>query len=125
MRAIIIDDSRVMRGIIRRILIGYGFEVSEAGHGLDALEQLKGRQAPELALVDWNMPEMNGIDFVVQIREDHDFDSMAIVMVTTESEASQMTRALDSGANDYLMKPFSKEALQEKLAGLGFYEPAP
>jgi len=125
MRAIIIDDSRVMRGIIRRILSGYGFEVSEAGDGVDALHQLRGKEAPDLALVDWNMPEMTGIEFVGQIREDHDFDSMAIVMVTTESEASQMARALAAGANEYLMKPFTKEALQDKLAMLGFYEPAP
>ena len=122
MRALVIDDSRVMRNMLRRILEGYGFHVTEAVHGADAIKQLQAMPAPDVALVDWNMPEMTGIEFVEQVREDDTYDSMAILMVTTENEAAQMDRALAAGANEYLMKPFSPEGLKDKLAMLGFYE---
>lgn len=125
MRALVIDDSRVMRNMLRRILEGYGFQVAEAVHGADGLQQLQALPAPDVALVDWNMPEMTGIEFVEQVRGDDTYDSMAILMVTTETEAHQMDRALAAGANEYLMKPFSPEGLKEKLAMLGFYEATP
>jgi two-component system chemotaxis response regulator CheY len=120
--ALVIDDSRAMRGMLRRILEGYGFKVVEAGHGVDGLAQLQKIPTPDVALVDWNMPEMNGIDFVDRIREDANYDSMPILMVTTESETHQMDRALAAGANEYLMKPFTADGLRDKLAILGFYE---
>jgi two-component system, chemotaxis family, chemotaxis protein CheY len=122
MRALVVDDSRVMRSILRRILEGYGFEVTEAVTGSDGLVKLRAMSTPDVALVDWNMPELTGIEFVEQVREDVAYDSMAIMMVTTETELTQMERALAAGANEYLMKPFSAEALKDKLALLGFYE---
>jgi two-component system, chemotaxis family, chemotaxis protein CheY len=122
MRALVVDDSRVMRSILRRILEGYGFEVTEAITGSDGLVKLRAMSTPDVALVDWNMPELTGIEFVEQVREDVAYDSMAIMMVTTETELTQMERALAAGANEYLMKPFSAEALKDKLALLGFYE---
>ena len=125
MRALVIDDSRVMRGVIRRILEPYGFEVLEAQHGADGLAKLRSMAVPDMAFVDWNMPEMTGIEFIEHVREEDKYDSMAIVMVTTETEAHQMERALEAGANEYLMKPFTAEALKEKLAVLGFYETTP
>jgi len=118
-RAIVVDDSRAMRTILRRALEDHGFHVVEAVHGKDALERLTQIRIPDLALVDWNMPEMNGIDLVMELRKDHNYDKMAVVMVTSETEPAQVERALRAGANEYIMKPFSSEALEEKLLMLG------
>ena len=95
------------------------FEVNEAVNGRDALEKLSADEPPELALLDWNMPEMNGFDVLCRIRADHAYDEMRIVMVTTETEMSQMIRALEAGANEYVMKPFTLEVIREKLQLLG------
>jgi two-component system chemotaxis response regulator CheY len=116
MRALVIDDSRTVRIIIRKILTEVGLEVSEAGNGREALDQL--RQIPEvdLILVDWNMPEMNGLDFVTAVRSDRAYDPVRIMMVTTETEQSQVILALKAGANEYLMKPFTKDVLVAKLS---------
>jgi len=73
----------------------------------------------ELALVDWNMPEMNGFDFLLAVRANPSWKDMIIVMVTTETEMSQMQRALEAGANEYVMKPFTKDVLREKLQLVG------
>lgn len=118
-RAIVVDDSRAMRAILRRALEERGFRVVEAGHGLEAIERLSQIRIPELALVDWNMPEMNGIEFVTAIRRDHNYDQMRVVMVTSETEPAQIDRALHAGANEYIMKPFSSEMLGDKLMALG------
>jgi two-component system chemotaxis response regulator CheY len=116
MRALVIDDSRAMRAIIRKTLTEVGIEVVEAGDGREGLELL--RQAPdtELVLIDWNMPVMNGIDFVKAVRSDRTFDPVRIMMVTTETGQDQLIRALEAGANEYLMKPFTKDVLVAKLS---------
>ncbi len=119
MRALIIDDSRTMRMIIGKIVREIGFETTEAGDGQEALKRLAETGTPDLMLVDWNMPGMNGYEFVVAARANPQHSSSRIVMVTTESELSQIAKALDAGANEYVMKPFTKEVLQEKLAILG------
>jgi two-component system chemotaxis response regulator CheY len=120
MLAMVIDDSRAMRLILRRIASQLGFEVAEAGNGKEAMEYLgANEQVPELALVDWNMPEMNGLEFVVAVRADPKFRTMTLMMVTTESEHSQIVRALAAGAHEYVIKPFTPEAITEKLALLG------
>lgn len=123
MRAMVIDDSRAMRMILRRIAGQLGFEVSEAGNGREALDQLeeleKDSTVPELALIDWNMPVMSGLEFVVAVRDDPRFRSMTLMMVTTESEQSQIVRALAAGAHEYVVKPFTPDAITEKLALLG------
>lgn len=119
MRALIVDDSRATRAVLKRILKEIGFEVFEAGHGCEALECLKTIGKPDLALVDWNMPEMNGYDFICSVRANHDFDDLPLMMVTSETEISKMAKALEAGANEYIMKPFSKEALLEKLSMMG------
>jgi two-component system chemotaxis response regulator CheY len=116
---LVVDDSRAIRTIIGRILKELGFEVEEAGHGKEALERLRQKGKVELALVDWNMPEMNGLDFLAAARANPDWRDMPIVMVTTETEMAQMARALEAGANEYVMKPFTKEVLCEKLQLLG------
>jgi len=118
-RALVVDDSRSMRAILHRTLEQCGFEVVVASNGRDAVERLALMRIPELALVDWNMPEMTGIEFITAIRSDHNYNSMRIVMVTTETELEQVQRALAAGANEYIMKPFTKEVLIEKLTMLG------
>ena len=120
MRAIVIDDSRAIRLILRRIVGQVGFEVLEAQDGREALDLLAGLDtAPELALIDWNMPNMNGLEFVTHARADPRLREMTLVMVTTESEQSQIVRALAAGAHEYVIKPFTEGAMIEKLALLG------
>jgi two-component system chemotaxis response regulator CheY len=123
-RAIVIDDSRAMRGMLKKILTGMSFEVIEAKDGQDALDQLAQTSRPDLALVDWNMPNMNGFDFLKAIRANHAFDEMLIVMVTTEIEMKHIAGALEAGANEYVMKPFTWEGMREKLQLLGFGQAA-
>jgi two-component system chemotaxis response regulator CheY len=120
MRAIVVDDSKAMRSVLRRMLADCGFdEVTEAENGLRALELLRSGTQADLALVDWNMPEMNGLEFVRSVRGDDRYRGVAIVMVTSESSADSLVEALQAGANEYLMKPFTKDALTEKLALVG------
>jgi len=120
MHAIVIDDSRAMRMILRRIVGQLGFDVVEAEDGRAALDLLAGMaEVPQLALVDWNMPNMNGLEFVTAAREDERLRDMTLVMVTTESEQSQIVRALAAGAHEYVIKPFTAEAMIDKLALLG------
>ncbi len=119
MRALIVDDSRATRTIIKRMLADFGFEVVEATDGVDALRRLKEIGQADVLLVDWNMPEMNGYDLVCTIRGDRQYDKVPLMMVTSETEMGQMARALEAGANEYVMKPFTKEVIAEKLALLG------
>ncbi|MBI5433662.1 MAG: response regulator [Planctomycetes bacterium] len=119
MRALVIDDSAAMRNIISRSLVTIGFDVMQAVHGRDGLEKLKSYGKPEVILVDWNMPEMNGYEFIKAVRAIEAWRDIPLMMVTTETETSQVVRALAAGANEYLMKPFTPEMLSEKLAILG------
>jgi two-component system chemotaxis response regulator CheY len=118
-KALVIDDSRAMRKILRRVLERMGFEVSEAENGQDALDSISANGAPDIALVDWNMPVMDGLQFVVTLRAEKQYRDVTLMMVTTESEYSQIVRALAAGAHEYLIKPFTAEAVEEKLAILG------
>nr|WP_277349855.1 response regulator [Planosporangium thailandense] len=116
----IIDDARAMRSILKRIVQPLGFEVHEAANGREALDHLLATDhLPELALVDWNMPEMNGYDFIKAVRADRRFRGMSLMMVTTESEHHQVVRALAAGAHEYVIKPFQSETIIEKLNLLG------
>ncbi len=119
MRALIVDDSRATRAIIKRMLTDVGFEVVEATDGMDALRRLKEIGQADVLLVDWNMPEMNGYDLICAIRGDRRYDKVPLMMVTSETEMGQMAKALEAGANEYIMKPFTKEVIAEKLALLG------
>jgi two-component system chemotaxis response regulator CheY len=120
MRALVVDDSRAMRMILGKILRSVGFDVIvEAGNGQEALERLEQLGAMDLALVDWNMPMLNGYEFVSRVRAERRYKWMRLMMVTTEIEATQMQKALDAGADEYLMKPFMREAVLEKLQILG------
>jgi two-component system chemotaxis response regulator CheY len=116
MRALVIDDSRAIRAIIGGILREIGLGVIDAGNGCEGLEQLQRNPDVELVLVDWNMPVMNGLDFIRTVRAQRVYDTLRILMVTTETEPEQVLRALDAGANEYLMKPFTKDILVAKLS---------
>jgi two-component system chemotaxis response regulator CheY len=118
-RALVVDDSRAMRLILARVLRERGCEVVEAGDGREALLALAAGETPDVALVDWNMPVMNGLELVDAVRRDPAYQGMRIVMVTTESESSQVIRALEAGADEYLFKPFTPDAVVDKLAMLG------
>ncbi|MFB9324140.1 response regulator [Cryptosporangium minutisporangium] len=116
----VIDDSRAMRLILRRIVSGLNFDVVEAGNGREAMDRLAELDAvPELALIDWNMPEMNGLEFVTAVRADKKYRGMTLMMVTTESEHGQIVRALAAGAHEYVIKPFTPDAIVDKLVMLG------
>jgi two-component system chemotaxis response regulator CheY len=119
MQALVIDDSRAMRLILGRMLRDLGLDVAEATNGRDGLEQLEGGLVPALVLVDWNMPEMTGIEFVEAVRRPPYSSAAKVVMVTTETEVPQVVRALEAGADEYVMKPFTKESIFEKLQLLG------
>ncbi|AXC12890.1 Chemotaxis regulator - transmits chemoreceptor signals to flagelllar motor components CheY [Acidisarcina polymorpha] len=115
-KVLIVDDSRAMRCILAKIIAGLGFEVLQAGDGLQALAIL-GHEHSQVRLVlsDWNMPTMDGLAFVKAVRADQRFAALPIVMVTTETHIEQMIVALSAGANEYIMKPFTTEMVEDKL----------
>ena len=120
MKAMVVDDSRPIRRIEGDILRELGFETVEAGNGRQALERLAEGELPKVILVDWNMPEMTGIDFLETMRKPPHSCTAKVVMVTTETEIPQVLRALGAGADEYLMKPFTRESVLDKLHLLGF-----
>ncbi len=119
MHALVVDDSKTIRLILRKYLDKIGFEVIEAGDGREGLVRLQEMSQADLVLVDWNMPEMNGVDFVRAVRAIRAYDSVPLVMVTTNAELENVTTALEAGANEYIMKPFTQDVIREKLGLLG------
>ena len=119
MKAIVIDDSSAMRRILRRLLEGIGFEVQEAGDGQQGLECLDDHPNPEIVVVDWNMPVMDGLQFVKAVRANPRFEKLKLMMVTTETEPHRMAQAMMSGVDEFVMKPFTSEILLDKLRLLG------
>lgn len=121
MQALVVDDSRALRRILGDMLRQLGFEVAEAANGQEALRHLEQAGRPDVVLVDWNMPEMNGLQFVQAVRAEEKLRDLPLMMVTTETEMNQMAAVLEAGANEYLMKPFGKEAVADKLQLLGLF----
>jgi len=119
MLAMVIDDSRAMRSILRRIVTELGFDCVEASDGQDALEKMGAGPLPDVALIDWNMPVLDGLSFVTEVRENREWRDVTLMMVTTEGEHAQIVRALAAGAHEYVIKPFTADAIQEKLQLLG------
>jgi len=119
MRALVIDDSRAMRTILRGILAGLEFDVVEAADGRQAVDILSEDHDFDLVLVDWNLPEMSGLEIVTEVRRDPQLASLPLLMVTTETESERVTQALQAGANEYIMKPFDRDMLLDKLVMLG------
>jgi two-component system, chemotaxis family, chemotaxis protein CheY len=118
-RALILDDSRAMRMILGRIMHSAGFDVVEAADGQQGLDALSAGPLPDVALVDWNMPVVDGLSFVNAVRDNPRYRSMTLMMVTTESEHDQIVRALAAGAHEYIIKPFTADAIVDKLGLLG------
>lgn len=119
MRALIVDDSKSMRMILKRVVQESGFEVSEAADGREAVARLNRGEQADLLLVDWNMPVMNGYELICAVRANSLLSGVRIMMVTTETSMDQVQQALAAGADEYLMKPFTKDVLLAKLALLG------
>ncbi len=119
-RAMVVDDSRAMRMLLSKTLTQSGFSVVQAADGKQGLEMLaREGQDIGLVLVDWNMPEMDGLQFVQNVRSQASLAGVRLMMVTTETEIEQMARALEAGADEYIMKPFTPEVIQDKLRLLG------
>jgi len=122
MKVLVVDDSRAIRLILSQMLRALGCVVEEASHGREALQRLEAHKDTNLVMVDWNMPEMNGLELVQAVRKDARFAAMPMMMVTTETEMSQVVRALEAGAQEYVMKPFTKDIIEEKLRLLGLID---
>ena len=115
---LIVDDSRVVRLVARRILEANHFSVSESENGAAALEACR-RALPDAVLLDWNMPVMDGITFLRQLRREFGPDNPVVVFCTTESEMRFVQDAIEAGAQEYIMKPFDEEIVMGKLAQAG------
>ncbi len=124
MHAMIVDDSRAIRRMLQRIVQPLGFDTLDAEHGQDALDQLDTDNPVDVMLVDWNMPVMDGLTLVKQVRSSSEFADTTILMVSSESDPRKMMKALLAGADDYLVKPVSQEMIRDKLETLGVLDPA-
>jgi two-component system chemotaxis response regulator CheY len=121
-KALVVDDSRAIRMILARTLKELGFEVREAANGREALEVIEvEKTAVTLVLADWNMPEMDGLEMLKRLRRNPELASLVVVMVTSETDLDQMVAALEAGANEYIMKPFTRDILVEKLELVGIH----
>ena len=120
MHALVVDDSKTIRAILTAYLQKLGFDVTVAVNGREALDRLHAMAKADVVLVDWNMPEMDGISFVRAVRANDEYAALPLMMVTTNVEISNVAEALDAGANEYIMKPFTMDILREKLELLGF-----
>jgi two-component system, chemotaxis family, chemotaxis protein CheY len=118
-QALVVEDSTTIRMILRQLLSKTGFKVVEASNGLEGLERLKEMDQITVAMVDWNIPKMSGIDFVRAVRMQRAYDALALIMVTTNTELEHIDIALEAGANEYIMKPFTPDMVREKLELLG------
>jgi two-component system chemotaxis response regulator CheY len=121
-KALVVDDSRAVRMLLTKTLKQLGYEVQEAANGREALEAIEADDsAVSLVLADWNMPEINGLDLLKRLRQNPALSSLAVVMVTTETEIEQIAEAMEAGANEYVMKPFTQDILVEKLQLAGIH----
>ena len=117
MKALVVDDSKSMRNIVKaglKQMNAFG-EIKEAVNGVDALEKIKSDGPFDLVLLDWYMPEMEGYDCLVEIRKKPEWNDTKVMMVTTENQQENVIKAVMAGANEYLMKPFTPEMLEEKV----------
>jgi two-component system, chemotaxis family, chemotaxis protein CheY len=115
---LVVDDSSVIRKVARRILEGFEFQIVEAEDGEQALDVCRA-QMPDAVLLDWNMPKMDGYEFLRVLRRLPDGDRPKVVFCTTENDVAHIARALHAGANEYIMKPFDKEIVEAKFQEVG------
>ncbi len=118
-QCLVVDDSRVIRKVSRHILESLGFSVAEAENGSEGLDRCD-EGMPDVILLDWNMPVMSGIEFIVQLRRRPGGDRPKVVFCTTENDVAHIREAISAGADEYVMKPFDHETLQIKLQLVGF-----
>ena len=115
MKVLVVDDSAIMRKVIEQILEMLGHEAVPAANGVEAFERLKEHDDVQLILLDWNMPEMNGIEFLRAVKDRPGLSKIPVIMLTTESERRKMIEAIEAGAKHYLTKPFQPETLATKI----------
>jgi two-component system, chemotaxis family, chemotaxis protein CheY len=115
---LVVDDSRVVRKVARRILESNGFEVIEATDGQKALDVCR-EHLPDCVLLDWNMPVMDGLQFLRALRKEFGPDNPPVVFCTIESDMGHIERAMSNGAQEYIMKPFDEDILTGKFAQVG------
>ncbi len=116
MKILVVDDSSTMRRIIKNTLIRIGHsDLLEAEDGAKAWELMQKTEGIDMLITDWNMPEMNGLELVKHVRADAKYEDMPIIMVTTEGGKAEVITALKAGVNNYIVKPFTPQVLQEKL----------
>ena len=116
---LVVDDSPLIRKAIRRIIEPMGFDVAEAGDGVDAMGRMEAGPAPDAILLDVEMPEMDGLTFLKQLRGRPDLPQPPVIMCTTVHAMATIAEAIQSGANEYVMKPFNEAIIGEKLEGIG------
>ncbi|HEX7652173.1 MAG TPA: response regulator [Verrucomicrobiae bacterium] len=122
MKMLIVDDSKAMRGFLQHLAAELSFKTEEAEDGREGLHKLIKNDPGDpftVALIDWDMPVMNGLELVQTVRQNRDFDNVRLMMVTTQNSLERVAIALEAGADDFLMKPVTKESLEEKLQILG------
>lgn len=115
---LIVDDSKVVRMVAKKILEGLNFEIQEAEDGKQALERCRAN-VPDVVLLDWNMPVMSGIEFLEQLRATPDIEQPVVVFCTTENDMEHIQRAIEAGANEYIMKPFDSDIIESKFVQVG------
>ena len=115
---LVVDDSRVIRKVARRILEGLGFEIAEAADGVEAMAWCR-TAMPEAILLDWNMPVMDGLSFLRELRREPDGHEPVVVFCTVENDVEHIGQALDAGADEYIMKPFDGDILEDKFIEAG------
>lgn len=117
-KCLVVDDSSVIRKVARRILEDLEFEISEAEDGQEALDSCVD-QMPDAVLLDWNMPVMDGLDFLVELRKLEGGDDPKVIFCTTENDVAHIAKAIRAGANEYIMKPFDREIVEAKFQEVG------
>ena len=119
MRALTVDDSKLIRKLVGKVLMDLGFEVGEAANGEEALVHLLQHGPPDLVVLDWNMPVMDGFEFLSRMRKLDRFAGVKVIMLTARNEMDAVSKAVTAGANEYLMKPFEPETLRSKIQLVG------
>ena len=121
MKAVVVDDARVARRLVSRIMADLGFEVIEAEHGQDALDKMDAAAPPDAIVADWNMPVMDGVGLAKAVRSDENYGQIPFLMISSEADPRRVAQAILSGVDEYLFKPVDAAMIEERLAVRGVY----